>query len=151
MDATQIRRILVPTDFSDTADAALAVSIEVARAFRAEVELLHVTQTTMLLPPPLDLISFPSLVPDLQVRVQENLEQRAARVQAAGLSVTTATLEGAPHVEIVRYANETGAGMIVMGTHGRGGLAHAVMGSVAERVLHRARCPVLVVPVRAAD
>lgn len=148
MESTQIRRILVPTDFSDTADAALTLAIQVAGQFHAELELLHVTQTVMVLPPPLELISFPTLMPDLPVRVQQHLEQRAGRVREAGLVVSTATLEGVAHVEIVRHAQATGAGMIVMGTHGRGGLAHAVMGSVAERVLHRARCPVLVVPVR---
>jgi universal stress protein A len=149
--APSIRRVAVPTDFSDPADLALATAIELARALGAELDLVHVTQSVMVLPPPLELISFPTLIPDLPARVMEQLELRAARVREAGLTVTTSTLEGVPHLEIVRHAEETGAGMVVMGTHGRGGLAHAVLGSVAERVLHKAHCPVLVVPVRRKD
>lgn len=149
MDIRQMKKVLVPVDFSDQADEALRTAIGVARAFGGEVELLHVTAPVMVLPPPIDIISFPTLFPDLTRRVEESLASRRAWIAEAGLSSTTTVLQGNPHVEIVRRAKESGAELIVMGTHGRSGFGHAVLGSVAERVVHRSPCPVLVVPVRA--
>jgi universal stress protein A len=74
------------------------------------------------------------------------LSRRAERGVAAGLSCHTRMLEGSPATEIVQRAQEIGAGLIVIGTHGRRGLAHVMMGSVAERVVQRSVCPVLMVP-----
>lgn len=148
MDIKQVKRILVPTDFSEAADEALETAVAMARAFSAELELLHVTASVVMLPPPFDLVSVPSVFPDVMRKVQEGLDSRAARLRGQGVTATTLTLEGNAHVEIVRHARETGADLIVMATHGRSGIAHAVMGSVAERVVQRAECPVLIVPVR---
>jgi universal stress protein A len=144
------RRILVPTDFSETADRALATAIELGRSLGAEVHVVHVFSPVVMLPPPLDMISLPSLLPNVLPKMEEALEARAARVREAGLTGTVELIEGTPPVEIVRHATKVGAELIVVGTHGRSGLAHAVLGSVAERVLHRATCPVLVVPDRKA-
>ena len=69
-------------------------------------------------------------------------------MRAAGLRCETAMLVGRPDAEIVARATATGAELIVMGTHGRSGLAHALLGSVAERVVQHAPCPVLIVPKR---
>ncbi len=69
-------------------------------------------------------------------------------MRAAGVPCDTKAVDGSPATEIVRRAQQINADLIVMGTHGHGGLAHAVLGSVTERVLHKAHCPVLVVPVR---
>jgi nucleotide-binding universal stress UspA family protein len=143
-----IRRILVPTDFSRSADRALDKAIELARAVGAAVELAHVSAPVLVLPPPLELVAIPQLFPDVPRRIQESLAERVARAKAAGVACESIELEGHPHQEIVRHADDTGVDLIVMGTHGQGGLAHAVLGSVAERVLHRAACPVLVVPER---
>jgi universal stress protein A len=148
MENARIRRILVPTDFSEIAGEAVKAAVVMARVFDAGIELLHVTAMIALLPPPVELVSFSTLLPDQSRRVQEKLGDEAKLVQEAGIPCDTRSVEGAPHAEIVRRAQEIGADLIVMGTHGHGGLAHAVLGSVTERVLHRARCPVLVVPVR---
>jgi nucleotide-binding universal stress UspA family protein len=146
MPAAPVRRIVVATDFSPTADHALDVAIGMAKALGAQVAIVHATQPVMVLPPPLELVPIPTLFPDLARRVQEGLEARAERVRQAGVECETSELSGSAHLEIVRYASDTGAQMVVMGTHGHSGLAHAVVGSVAERVVHRAPCPVLVVP-----
>jgi nucleotide-binding universal stress UspA family protein len=144
------RKILHPTDFSATADRALEVAIELGRALQTEVEIVHVSAPVMVLPPPFEMVPIPTLFPDWSRRVEEGLEARSARVREAALGCESKLLDGAPHIEIVREAEAIDAALIIMGTHGRGGLGHAVLGSVAERVLHRAKCPVVVVPDRKA-
>jgi universal stress protein A len=138
MQDMKIRKILVPTDFSDAAGGALRTAMGMARTFQASIGLFHVTATV-------------AMIPDLSQRVQEHLDEEAKRVRAEGITCETGFAEGTPHTEIVRRAQDLGVDLIVMGTHGHGGLTHAVLGSVTERVLHRAHCPVLVVPVRPAS
>ena len=78
--------------------------------------------------------------------VDRELSRRADRAKAAGLPCQTRMLEGTTYEEIVREARDSASDLIVIGTHGRRGLAHAMLGSVAERVVQRASCPVLSVP-----
>jgi nucleotide-binding universal stress UspA family protein len=141
------RRILAATDFSASADHALDLAIAFARDLKAELILLHVTAPVMVLPPPLELLSMPALFPDLPRRISEETERRAGRAREAGLQVVSELRDGNPTAEIIRLAEERQVGLVVLGTHGHGGLAH-VLGSVAERVVHKAPCPVLVVPDR---
>jgi nucleotide-binding universal stress UspA family protein len=148
VDIKRIHNILVPTDFSDAAAEAERTAVSIAQAFDAKIELLYVTATVVLLPPPFETATFPSLMPELNARLQQRLDEEKKRVDATGVRCETQLLEGVPHMEIVNRAQASGVDLIVMGTHGHGGFAHAVLGSVAERVLHRSRCPVLVVPVR---
>jgi nucleotide-binding universal stress UspA family protein len=140
--------MVVPTDFSETADKALAVAMDLARSLPARLSLIHVHAPVMMLPPPIDMVSLDTIFPKAMEKLEEALAARAARVRDAGIDCDTAVLEGAPHVEIVNQAEKENAELIVMGTHGRGGLASAILGSVTERVIHRATCPVLVVPDR---
>src|SRR4051812_3735707 len=109
------RRILVPTDFSETADRALATAIELGRQLGAEVHLVHVFSPVVMLPPPLDLISLPSLLPDALAKMEEALEARVGRVREAGLTGTQELIEGTPPVDIVRHAAKLGADLIVLG------------------------------------
>jgi nucleotide-binding universal stress UspA family protein len=102
----------------------------------------------MFLPPPAEAVPYSFLMPDLSKKVKDRLVEESKRVQGAGVLCDTHSIEGTPHTEIVKRAQEIGADLIVMGSHGHGGLAHAVLGSVTERVLHRTPCPVLVVPLR---
>jgi nucleotide-binding universal stress UspA family protein len=145
---TPARRLLVPTDFSETADRALQRAIGMARVLPAQLVVIHVHSPVVVLPPPIDMVSLSTVFPKALEKMEEALEERAARVREAGLVCEIELVEGAPHVEIVAFADKIQAEMIVLGTHGRGGLAHAVLGSVTERVIHRATCPVLVVPDR---
>jgi nucleotide-binding universal stress UspA family protein len=82
----------------------------------------------------------------LYASVDLRLSERADRIRAAGLTCTTKIREGSAAVEITQRGRDMGADVIVVGTHGRTGLAHVVLGSVAERVVRRAPCPVLTVP-----
>jgi len=144
----QLKRILVPTDFSEPSEQAATYAAEFARRFSAEeVHCIHVTDI------PADLVATsayymtgPSeqFVDQVRDESRKNLEAFAAK-NLAGLPVQTAFLEGRPFVEIIRYAREKRIELVVIATHGRSGLQHALFGSVAEKVVRKAPCPVLVV------
>jgi nucleotide-binding universal stress UspA family protein len=142
-----MKTILVPTDFSEPSERALGSAIDFARAFQAGIELVHVyVEPTYVLPPPVDVATFPFIAADVLSKVQEGLDRERERVRAAGIACETTALTGRAAPEIVSHARKIGADMIVMGTHGRSGIEHAILGSVAERVVHHSPCPVLVVP-----
>jgi len=144
----QIKRLLVPTDFSEHSEQAALYAVELAKRFQAdEVHCLHVSDI------PADLLATsaytmtgPSQEFIEQVR-QENRKnlEAFAKNRLAGVPVRTAFLEGRPFVEIIRYARDHEIDLVVIATHGRTGLTHALFGSVAEKVVRKAPCPVLVV------
>ena len=151
MDLRSVKRILVPTDFSDPSAEALGTAIALAQQSDAGavVDLVHVAvEAAFALPPPVDVASVPVDMSRLWEQATEILGVEEKRVLAAGLRCETAMLVGRPDAEIVARATATGAELIVMGTHGRSGLAHALLGSVAERVVQHSPCPVLIVPKR---
>ena len=151
MDLRNVKRILVPTDFSDPSAEALATAMALAKGAGSVVDLVHVAvEASFALPPPIDVATVPIDMAKVMERVTDGLRAEEKRVQDAGLRCDTAMLVGRPDAEIVARATATGAELIVMGTHGRSGLAHALLGSVAERVVQHAPCPVLIVPKRAA-
>jgi universal stress protein A len=146
MDSHSFKRIVVATDFSPAGDAAMERAFALARVLDATVDLVHVLDTA-LLAMPASLGAMPLIEPDvLMNQVDEALTARVEKAQEAGLVCQSDSLDGYPAREIVRHAQQTNADLIVLGTHGRTGVAHAIMGSVAERVVQRASCPVLVVP-----
>jgi nucleotide-binding universal stress UspA family protein len=151
MSQLDLHKILVPTDFSPAARVATRSAVEMAKLFGASIDLLHVTTMVPVLPPPVDLVAFETMLPELMRRVQTGLDDEVKRVREAGVVCEGKLVDGTPHSEIVRYARENSIDMIVMATHGHGGLAHAILGSATERVLHRAHCPILVIPVRSPD
>ena len=139
-------KILVASDFSTDADAALALAIDLARERHATLDIVHAyPPDTYVLPPPLDLVGL-APGPSSLTHVEEALELRAGHARKVGLTVTTQTLMGPPHEVLVDHATATGADVIVVGSRGLGAMAHALLGSVAEKVVRHAPCPVLVVP-----
>ena len=137
------KRILVPHDFSETSEAAMQYATELARMFGAKLYVLHVSDTAGL--------DVPREFPPGPGEAGENAvrERLLKTVTARDLQEFNPHLElrrGAPPTEIVRYARERDIDLIVMGTHGRGFMAHAVMGSVTEKVVRNAACPVLALP-----
>ena len=149
MDLTALKRILVPTDFSDPSQEALATAMAFARTFGARLDLVHVAvEMAYPLPPPVDVATLPVDFGRVLERAEEGLAAEAERVRAAGVACESSMLVGRPDTEIVDRARSTGADLIVMGTHGRSGLAHALLGSNAERVVQHSPCPVLIVPKR---
>jgi nucleotide-binding universal stress UspA family protein len=149
MDPRSIKRILAPTDFSETSSEAVTTAIAFARAFGASIELIHVAvEAAYVMPPPIDVATVPIDMTRMLDRARESLEAEEARVRAAGAPVVSTLLAGRPDAEVVAHAEKVGADLIVMGTHGRSGLPHVLLGSVAERVVRHARCPVLIIPLR---
>ena len=143
--ATQApKRILVATDFSDGSNEAFEEAIEIARPTGAEIEVLHVIEPFEELS--FDVTRFDADPGALYAMVDRLLSERAARVGAAGLRGTTKIVEGNAVVEIIKRGRDIGADLVVVGTHGQTGIAHAMLGSVAEKVVRRATCPVLTVP-----
>jgi universal stress protein A len=146
VDPRTVKRILVPTDFSEPAAEALTTAIAFAQLSGATLDLIHVAvEASYVLPPPVDVATVPVDMAQIMTRVAEELTTEEARAKAAGAKTESATLVGRPDTEIVTRAKETGAELIIMGTHGRSGLAHVLLGSVAERVTKHAPCPVLII------
>jgi nucleotide-binding universal stress UspA family protein len=146
MEPLSIKRIVVGTDFSEGSDAAMVKAFSLAVTLQAVVDLVHVVEPGMLFAP-VSLGAMPLADgPALFEEIDRALSLRADQAEAAGLTCQTNSLQGFPPGELVRHAKKTGADLIVVGTHGRTGITHAVLGSVAERVVQRASCPVLVIP-----
>jgi nucleotide-binding universal stress UspA family protein len=143
-----VRRILVATDFSEQADRALTLAVRMAKVLRAAIELVHVYPISLFeVTPPFQQPITTEPSPEVMASIERMMGTRASSVRAAGIECTTATWGGrAPDEEIVDRATKIGADLVVMGTHGRSGIKHALIGSVAERVVRTASCPVLVVP-----
>jgi nucleotide-binding universal stress UspA family protein len=136
---------LVPTDFSAFADQALDYAIRLARTFNARLTLLHIIQPVPMAGVDMGVALPETYLLELEEAVQGSMEAALARVTAAGLTGERVVLYGVPFQEIVETAKARQVDIIVMGTHGRTGLMHVLLGSVAEKVVRLAPCSVLVV------
>jgi nucleotide-binding universal stress UspA family protein len=145
-----IQKILIPVDFSACSSSALRFGLDLARKLGAEVHLLHVWQIPTLAP--LDSGSrseAESLVGVLGEHARTELDQLMNELATDGVRVGSASsLPGDPAHEIVRAVEEKGYDLVVMGTHGRTGLDKLLVGSVAEKVVRHAKCPVLTLRTR---
>ena len=144
---TRITRILVPTDFSATADAALDYASMLADRFGASIELLHVLDDPFVadgMAAEAYISEAPALRTAMLQEARERLRQRAS-ARTGIPEITTEVLFGHGARTIAEFAAERGTDLIVMGTHGRTGFAHFVLGSVAERLVRTSPCPVLTV------
>lgn len=144
----RLKRILVPTDFSEFSKPALAYACALAARFESELHLLHVVQDPAV------------YVPDPTMITMEAIQEQSEELRAAamlalaklpegdwdnGVPVVRDARHGSPFLEILRYARDEDIDLIVIGTHGRTGLKHVFIGSQAERVVRKAPCPVLTV------
>jgi len=141
-----ISRILVPVDFSPHSDLAFRYATALASRLEASVELLHVVEDPIATGAWNSEIPIPYL-PEIQDNLIEAGRRRLERYRAFAdgppLRMTTTVRLGLPSDTILEHGRVHGVDLIVMGTHGRSGLAHVFMGSVAERVVRHAACPVL--------
>lgn len=142
-----LRNVLVATDFSEPSDAALVYGRELAARFGATLHVLHVTENIYLT---VANEAYIAMAPDLQEQIEDGARRELRRLLAdtdksGPPSIPIVLRSSSPAQAIIEYAKGRGIDVIVMGTHGRGGLAHLVMGSVAERVVRLAPCPVLTV------
>ena len=137
-------RILHPTDFSPASRAAFAKAIQLAKKNRSELVIAHVLAPVV---PSVDGYLTPQMYDELEAAGRrygkKHLDALVAKARKAGVRARALLLEGVAHEAIVRAARRTD--MIVMGTHGRTGLARVVLGSVANRVVSHAKTPVLTV------
>lgn len=147
MRIVEMKRILLPTDFSENAEAAIAYACSLAGKFDAELHVLHVFEsyTGSRFVPGVPLPATGTWPHETVQRVAESLVNLIDAEWANEHRVVHATREGHPVVEIIGYANDAAIDLIVMGTHGRSGLPHLMIGSVAEKVVRKAPCPVLAV------
>ncbi|HEY7520795.1 MAG TPA: universal stress protein [Methylomirabilota bacterium] len=138
------RRILVATDFAESAERALACAVQLARRHGAELVLLHVY---------MDLPAYPEITAGQVEAIYEEqrrwidsaLERRARSARSEGLLARALLRTGPAASTIADTAREEGADLLVVGTHSRSGLDRLIVGSVAERVVRLAACPVLVI------
>jgi len=143
----ELNKIVVPTDFSDYAKHAVPYACTLADRFGSELHLLHVLQDLvtfvpepgLAFPPPGDYLE------ELETSARKALTQVLDPAWEGGKSIVRVICQGTPFLEILRYAKQNDIDLIVMGTHGRTGLAHMLLGSVAEKVVRKAPCPVLTV------
>ncbi len=143
--ASPIRTILVAHDFSEHSDAALETAVELARGFGAVLHLVHSYAI-----PIHGVMPYEFAVPDgvwdgIREAAGRRLDEIRGKVEAEGLEVSSELSPELPSEAVVKCAAERGADLIVMGTRGLSGLKHVVLGSVAERTLRDAPCPVLTV------
>jgi nucleotide-binding universal stress UspA family protein len=143
-------KILVATDFSEDSKYALSYAVEMAQRFTAELIVLHVDQPlapvmVSELNPGLDLGAMDRIAEEQRLLALGELDKLSASLREKQLKARGLLKVGAPFLEIVTTAHNENVDLIVMGTHGRSGLAHVLMGSVAERVLRKTYCPVLTV------
>jgi nucleotide-binding universal stress UspA family protein len=137
-----IRSILIAHDFSETADHALSYALDLAERLGAKATVVHTYEIPSYGMPAAPVVS-PEMVGDIARIERSSLDQVAARSRKPGVDLNTVLRQGTPAAEIVATAKELKADLIVMGTHGRRGLSRVFMGSVAEKVVRTAPCPVL--------
>jgi nucleotide-binding universal stress UspA family protein len=142
-----LRRILVPTDFSKSSRNALVYAVAFAEKFNATIHLLHVVQDLALFIPEA-VLPAPPLAPPVEqfaAAAREALHRAIHDLEKPGISIYAEISQGVTAEEIIAFAREHDIDLIVMGTHGHTGLAHVFLGSIAEKVVRRGPCPVLTV------
>lgn len=139
-----IKRILVPTDFSEPGRKALQYAVEFADRYGAAVDLMHVVEAipagAMMSYQPLE-----ELRTSMRTAAEDELEKLHSVWSEYSFPVNKVVIDGHPFVEIVRHARQNDVDLIIMGTHGRGAIAHMLLGSVTEKTIRKAPCPVLTV------
>lgn len=147
-----MKTLLVPVDLSAVTEDAIAVAARLGEALGAAVWLIHVAQ------PDPDFVGYEAGPPNVRDQVAREMRETHARIQEysaglrdRGIDATAIQVQGATVETILHEAARLGADLIVLGSHGHGVVRRALLGSVSEGVLHRASCPVLIVPSRPAE
>jgi nucleotide-binding universal stress UspA family protein len=140
-----LRTILVPIDFNETSDKALDFAIELAQKFDARIIVMHAYEIPVIGFPDGALVATVDVATRLQEAAKKGLDAAVAARSTRGVDMTTVLRDGVAWEEIKAVAEESHADMIVIGTHGRRGLARALLGSVAENVIRTVKLPVLTI------
>jgi len=142
----RLQKILLPTDFSNYSAAATKYACELATKFDAELHLLHTLETHLSSTPEFGMgLALPKYITESRAAAEKALAGVLDPKWLEGRTVFKTVVEGSPKTEIIQYARKQNIDLIVLATHGRTGLPHVIMGSVAETVVRTAPCPVLTV------
>jgi nucleotide-binding universal stress UspA family protein len=139
-DMTTPKHIVAATDFSATSDRALEFAADLARTLGAKLSVVHCFEAPYPYPVPLP--------PEYRQELRTKLESRCTELRSRVPEVVALLREGTPWTEIVAVVGEVGADLLVVGTHGRRGVTHLLLGSVAEKVVRLSPVAVLTVPHR---
>jgi nucleotide-binding universal stress UspA family protein len=143
---TPFKKILVPTDFSNCSEQAVRMAADLAQRYDAELCLANVYEPIDYALPTGYPVFLPGQLESLLAEHEKLLGRAVREAEAAGAPrVQSRQLRGVTASELVDFATQGSFDLIVMGTHGRTGLAHALLGSVTEKVIRRAPCPVLTI------
>jgi nucleotide-binding universal stress UspA family protein len=145
------RKICCPIDFSEPSREVLRMAVALAQRYQAELLLFHAYPLPGYTLPEGSVVPSSNMLQELAAETDTQLARWQKEAETLGASrVTAAQSIGDPAVEIVEFARTAGADLLVIGTHGRTGLRHAILGSVAERVVRHSPCPVLTIRSRGA-
>ena len=148
----KFENIIVPTDFSNNASIAAPYAVDLAKTFYASVHLLHIFDAALYFTATAaDTYAVLAATPTGWLATKYDadefkLRKLAETLSAGGIAIRPVIRKGSPALEIAQLAGELPNPLIVIATHGRTGLAHLLMGSVAERVVRTSKCPVLTIP-----
>ena len=139
-----IKKVLVPIDFSDYSKSALKYSVNFVKFFKAELHLVYVIEP-VIYPPDFSMgqIAIPSMDLEMDKRAQEELEKLAKKEIPSETKVNIHVKTGKPYIEIIDTAAANDIDLIIIATHGHTGVEHILFGSTAEKVVRKAPCPVL--------
>ena len=140
-----IQTILVPLDFGEVSEHALDVALDLAQQLRAKVHVVHVYQIPVYGFPDGAFVTGPEVASRIADASQKGLDAVVEKYAARGVTLTSSLRQGSAHEEIVETARALPAELIVVGTHGRGVIAHALLGSVTEKVVRMSPVPVLTI------
>jgi nucleotide-binding universal stress UspA family protein len=147
-----IKNIVVPTDFSEAAAHALDYALSLAKTFQAKIFLVHVYEPIVYYSDaPMGMPDLVELEQNIQTVAEQSLKNlvekqiRPRETETGVIPVETILVQGKPFVEIIKAAKERNADLIILSTHGRSALEHILLGSVTEKVVRKAHCPVLTV------
>jgi nucleotide-binding universal stress UspA family protein len=144
MEDISLKTIVCAVDFSEYSDYALRYAVDLAKTFDADLKLIHIVELPFL--PSYSLAGIPDLsmpVDEIEEGARNRLQETLEDCRSKHSKVEGEVRMGTAFLEIINYAREVGADLIVVGTHGRTGLSHILIGSVAEKVVRKAPCPVL--------
>jgi nucleotide-binding universal stress UspA family protein len=147
----QIRHVLCPVDFSDASRRAFAHAVVIAKWYDASIALLHVYRVPPIVPAAPEVLPAVLLTPEYRGQLLESLQRFAEASTGSTIPLHYEIRDGLTATEIVAKAGEIPADLIVMGTHGVSGFERLLLGSVTEKVLRKAVCPVLTVPPAVSD
>ena len=150
MKTMEIKKMVVPVDFSELTPGLIDYASDLAKTFKAKIYLIHITQPSQLaemfgdLEVGMPIVSQPDIIDQIQNAAKTQLSKLGKNLADKGIEVEASVLMGVHHAEIIQFAETRKADLIVIGSHGRGGWQHFVLGSVAEKVARKSPIPVLI-------